>query len=243
MQNNIFPRRKFVKTFALFSASVCLSGKAFKSFFVTEVAAQNTTLIGVFRLSLDDFPDLQSNLGSVRLAVPGMPPTFPEIIVTRASTTTFYSVTSRCTHQGCTVEPYGVISQYLECPCHGSRFSPNGSVARGPATSALTRYTTTFDGTKNVAIQIPNLGYTTTVGGAVNSVTGSGRLRLEFPTLTGLHYELRFRASVSDDWTPVSFALTANGEATQSVLSGSNRHAIVYVDRSNNYGFYSVIRY
>ena len=135
--NTILPRRKFVKTFALFSASVCLGGKALRSFFVTEVAAQSTTLLGTFRLSLDDFPDLQNVFGSVRLAVPGMPPSFVEIIVTRASGTTFYSVTSRCPHQGCTVEPYGVFSQYLECPCHGSRFGDTGNVVAGPAPRPL----------------------------------------------------------------------------------------------------------
>jgi Rieske Fe-S protein len=240
----VLHRRSFVKTFALVSASVCLGGKHLKSLFITEVEAQSTSQIGIFRLSLDDFPDLQNNFGSVRLTVPGMPPTFPEIIVTRVSNTTFYAVTSRCTHQGCTVEPHGVFSQNLECPCHGSRFSPSGSVVRGPATAALTRYTVTFDGIKIVAIAIPNLGYSMTVGTTVNPTTGGPRMRLEFPTITGLQYEIRFRPSMTEgDWSPVSFAATLDGEATTTVLTGNNRKATVYVDRSSDLGLYAVIRY
>ena len=241
--NSVLHRRKFVKTFALFSTSVCLGGKRLRSFFITDVAAQSTSLIGIFRLSLDDFPELQNNFGSVRLTVPGMPPSFAEIIVTRANATTFYSVTSRCTHEGSTVEPYGVLSQNLECPRHGSRFSPSGSVVRGPATSALTRYTSTFDGIKTVSISIPNLGYTMTAARTVNPITSGNRVRLEFPTITGLTYELRYRASLTDDWTPVLFALTADSDATETALTGNNRRAIVYVDRSSDSGFYAVVRY
>ena len=175
--------------------------------------------------------------------MPGrLPPTFPEIIVTRVSNTAFYAVTSAC-HQGCTVE-HGVFSQFLECPCHGSRYSPSGSVVRGPATTALTRYTATFDGVKTVAIAIPNLGYSMTFGTTVNPATGGPRLRLEFPTITGLQYEIRFRPSMTEgDWSPVLFAATLDGEATTTVLTGNNRKATVYVDRSSDLGLYAIVRY
>lgn len=40
-----------------------------------------------------------------------------------------------CPHQGCTVAPGGGA---LECPCHGSRFTIEGTVTSGPATADLT---------------------------------------------------------------------------------------------------------
>jgi Rieske Fe-S protein len=45
-----------------------------------------------------------------------------------------YAVSTICTHLGCVVKanPEG-----FECPCHGSKFHADGTVARGPAPRAL----------------------------------------------------------------------------------------------------------
>jgi cytochrome b6-f complex iron-sulfur subunit len=45
-----------------------------------------------------------------------------------------FAISRVCTHLGCLVksEPDG-----FHCPCHGSRFAPNGSVVKGPAPKAL----------------------------------------------------------------------------------------------------------
>lgn len=39
-----------------------------------------------------------------------------------------------CTHLGCTVEE---TSQGFTCPCHASRFDPQGKLVRGPASRTL----------------------------------------------------------------------------------------------------------
>jgi nitrite reductase/ring-hydroxylating ferredoxin subunit len=46
----------------------------------------------------------------------------------------FQALSLICPHLGCTVEaaPAG-----FNCPCHGSRFGPDGAVRRGPATEPL----------------------------------------------------------------------------------------------------------
>jgi len=46
----------------------------------------------------------------------------------------FTAISLVCTHLGCTVEtkPDG-----FTCPCHGSRFDPQGKVMRGPASKPL----------------------------------------------------------------------------------------------------------
>ncbi len=42
-----------------------------------------------------------------------------------------------CSHLGCTVEER---SFGFECPCHGSRYDPNGAVVRGPASTNLNKF-------------------------------------------------------------------------------------------------------
>lgn len=45
-----------------------------------------------------------------------------------------YAISRVCTHLGCIVKP---SATGFECPCHGSRFGPDGAVVRGPAPKAL----------------------------------------------------------------------------------------------------------
>jgi nitrite reductase/ring-hydroxylating ferredoxin subunit len=45
-----------------------------------------------------------------------------------------YAVSTICTHLGCVVK---ANAEGFECPCHGSRFSADGEVTRGPAPRAL----------------------------------------------------------------------------------------------------------
>jgi cytochrome b6-f complex iron-sulfur subunit len=54
-----------------------------------------------------------------------------------------YAVSMVCTHLGCIVKsaPDG-----FHCPCHGSRFAPDGSVVRGPAPKGLPWYAVTSAG-------------------------------------------------------------------------------------------------
>jgi hypothetical protein len=42
----------------------------------------------------------------------------------------------RCTHQGCVLRRDNALDTW-DCPCHGSRFAPNGSVIQGPAAKPL----------------------------------------------------------------------------------------------------------
>lgn len=45
-----------------------------------------------------------------------------------------HAISIVCTHLGCIVKP---TSAGFECPCHGSRFAPDGAVTGGPAPAPL----------------------------------------------------------------------------------------------------------
>ena len=55
------------------------------------------------------------------------------------------AVTSLCTHQGCTVAWDG-DEGVMACPCHQSKFNPDGTVKSGPAKKPLTKYEAKIDG-------------------------------------------------------------------------------------------------
>ncbi|MFE9309936.1 FAD-dependent oxidoreductase [Streptomyces sp. NPDC020792] len=48
------------------------------------------------------------------------------------------AVSARCTHLGCIVS-FNSAEQAWECPCHGSRFAPDGQILQGPAVHPLER--------------------------------------------------------------------------------------------------------
>jgi len=83
------------------------------------------------------------NVGGSRLfAIDGK-----AVIIGRVSATELVTLSSICTHAGCTVR---FAATGLSCPCHGSRFSLEGTVTRGPATRPLATFPTTFDPATNV---------------------------------------------------------------------------------------------
>jgi Rieske Fe-S protein len=66
-----------------------------------------------------------------------------DVVVTQPSAGVFQGFSATCTHAGCTVNK--VADGTIDCPCHGSKFNLDGTVAHGPAQKPLA--------VKNVTVQ------------------------------------------------------------------------------------------
>ncbi|MEO0488910.1 MAG: cytochrome b6-f complex iron-sulfur subunit [Cyanobacteria bacterium J06659_2] len=58
------------------------------------------------------------------------------LIVKDDGTLDAMGLVNNCTHLGCTF-PWNPMDQQFQCPCHGSRYTPDGVVVRGPANLPL----------------------------------------------------------------------------------------------------------
>ena len=67
-----------------------------------------------------------------------------DVVVTQPTAGVFKGFSSSCTHKGCAVNK--VADGTIDCPCHGSKFNLDGSVANGPATKPLEPAAVTVQG-------------------------------------------------------------------------------------------------
>ena len=94
----------------------------------TNVAVQQVA--GALRGSRGSPADLEPGEAAV-LDVDGS-----DVAVYRDPSGVLHSVSATCTHMGCKVSWNSSESSW-DCPCHGSRFTPDGEVLHGPALHAL----------------------------------------------------------------------------------------------------------
>lgn len=80
------------------------------------------------------YPELGEIGGGIELDIPSFS---DRIVVVRTGENAYVALSSTCTHLGCTVrkEP-----SFFRCPCHGSTYTIEGTVVRGPAEKPLQRY-------------------------------------------------------------------------------------------------------
>lgn len=62
------------------------------------------------------------------------------IVLRRLDSNEIMALSTVCTHKGCEVR---VMPNSFECPCHGSAYRTDGSVAEGPAARPLQRFAVT----------------------------------------------------------------------------------------------------
>ena len=117
------PRRDFLGLSALWTAAIALL----------------FGLFGALRLPRAAVVPMASR--KFRVTVPetlapgeALVPTGRSVAVFRDPEGTVYAISRVCTHLGCLVKSE---ADGFHCPCHGSRFAPDGSVVKGPAPKAL----------------------------------------------------------------------------------------------------------
>lgn len=67
----------------------------------------------------------------------------------------YKSLSAKCTDLGCTVA-FRSAGDYFHCNCHGSEFSINGRVLRGPAVRPLEEYDVSVVGNK-IFVSVPKM--------------------------------------------------------------------------------------
>jgi Rieske Fe-S protein len=67
-----------------------------------------------------------------------------KVVVTQPTAGVFKGFSAKCTHAGCTVNK--VADGTIDCPCHGSKYNLDGSVANGPAQKPLEAANITVQG-------------------------------------------------------------------------------------------------
>lgn len=67
-----------------------------------------------------------------------------KVVVTQPTAGVFKGFSSTCTHKGCTVDK--IADGTIDCPCHGSKFNLDGTVANGPADKPLEAQAVTVQG-------------------------------------------------------------------------------------------------
>jgi Rieske Fe-S protein len=100
-------------------------------------SVQATVANGAVVLIIDSSSPL-STVGSALL----IQTSSDNVLAARTAQDSFVALTAICTHEGCTITGYQ--SQVYTCPCHGSQYSTNGQVLKGPALRSLRQFATQF---------------------------------------------------------------------------------------------------
>jgi Rieske Fe-S protein len=63
-----------------------------------------------------------------------------------------FAVSSDCTHRNCRLK--AIDNHTIFCKCHGSRFTEDGKVTKGPATRDLPTFATTVSQEQHLLVQV-----------------------------------------------------------------------------------------
>jgi nitrite reductase/ring-hydroxylating ferredoxin subunit len=190
-----------------------------------------------------DFPGLlDTSTPSIQIQISS----YPEIIMINRAPYNgqMYVLNSKCTHQGCTVNPWDVDDNIL-CPCHGSNYNIDGTVifgAAGPGQPPLATYDFNWDGVDLLQIDVQGLDLAITNTTVQSIAAGNTRLRLDFPGRATSTYQVLYTPDLVTAAQSVQFALTAGGAADQwSITIGNDdTPTSVWVDNPSAQGFYSI---
>ncbi len=142
-RSNMSTRRDFIQTCACVATASAFGSLVAGCSGEDSAKVMEPEVTGTFELDLATQPALAADNSAV--TVPGTPA--GTIFVTHGTEGNYYALSRTCTHQGCTVDlPGNGAPTILPCPCHGSRYNLDGTVAQGPAPRALQSWPVTLNG-------------------------------------------------------------------------------------------------
>ncbi len=146
-------RREFLQRFERTALGACALAASTSLPFVMGACASLPTVRGELRDGAVLLPlaSLAAD-GTALVAVPGMD--LP-LFVRRIGVGKAIALSTRCMHRGCEVEPE---AERLVCPCHGSEYTLDGAVLKGPTTRPLARFAVTETGEALVISLTPLVG-------------------------------------------------------------------------------------
>lgn len=243
-------RRDFIRLFAYAAAAGCGLSRLCAPSSFGALLPEPADGAGYVRLRVQDYPELQENGRTLRMAftsINGSRPfqrpantNFYPLLITRTGAGAYLAVDSNCTHASHIVEPQGGL---LTCPAHGSRYQLDGTRISGPASASLLRRTVHFRpevGTLGeLAVEVPRLGYSVEMRPLDPE---SDRIELRFIARLNLRYRVMFRSTLDSAWEDISHATSAGGEMGDLPFSPtlSDTMARVWVPRPQGSGFFAV---
>jgi Rieske Fe-S protein len=236
-------RRHFIRTLLLGSAGSSTFGFRWEATTLAAIAPRNLAgpeEVALLRIRTADFPPLISgSFGAVRLGFTGLGQTSPVApIIISHDAGLYRAVSAQCTHEGCIIPPFNA-AKVSTCPCHGSRFAPDGSVLRAPAPLPLPTYTVTSPTSGVLEVAIPELP---PLEIAISQLLTPGAMRvgIRFLALRNLEYETLARASLDQPWEPRPFATSEQGELNLGPFRGNGVETTLYVERTNGIALLAV---
>lgn len=208
-----------------------LSGRLFES------TAHAGDLRDRLRLDVSAFPSLEFNSGS---AIVSFNNGATQFMINRESEVDFYVLDPLCTHMGCRVDPYSIVTNSIFCPCHSSQYDIHGHVIHGPAANDLNAFTAQFDGVSTLTVEVPGFVHRIYETAVQSATAGNTRLRITFPAVAGGQYQVRHSPTLTDPFEIVAFSKTASGVADRTIFNGTGAVASVYVDSIEEIGFYTL---
>lgn len=236
-------RREIIRTFVLGTAFSNVIGQAWAASLRFDVRPMAKVQSGLLKVKLADFPELNNSGGSVRVGTSPVVRNSPDeirasgllqpVLINRGAGGLFYVMMAECTHAGCSVNR--LSGGIMQCPCHGSQYTIDGSVVRGPAAQPLQRLEFR-EQNGSLEIVLPDVPFEL----VTDRIASSSRFHINFLAFTNMTYQVYFRPSLTAPLQKVNFSTTPNGPLTQIELPGVDNFVDLYLDRSGTAGFFHV---
>lgn len=159
MKNFEFKRREFLKLVFAGAITSIFPPHKILGFVEPVLKEKEDKLLGIYGISLDDYPELIPVWGSVRIKIENTLMFYPKVIIVHVPKeeyeVDFIAVSERCPHEGYLIKDLDPDLKLFECSGHGTLFDVTGKYVWGPASRDLERLYLEYDGHKTIYLEVP----------------------------------------------------------------------------------------